>query len=267
MQTANPTFIELLASVVHEPGRIHEAYTRFHNYSLGNQLLAMFQCAARGIAPGPMATYKAWQSLGRQVRKGSKALVLCQPVTVKRTETDEATGETTQTAFTRFTYRPKWFVLEQTEGEAYAAPTPPTWNQAAALEALDITTIPFDGDGNCQGFARGREVAVSPIAAAPFKTLAHEVAHVVLGHTDGGVTVLDGEELRRDLREVEAESVALLVAGSLELDGLEYSRGYIQHWMKVGGHEAIPEKNAQRIFKAADTILRAGQAAPEQAAA
>ena len=90
----------------------------------------------------------------------------------------------------------------------------------------------------------------------PVKTLAHEVAHVVLGHTDGGVTVLDGEELRRDLREVEAESVALLVAGSLGLGGLEYSRGYIQHWMKVGGHEAIPEKNAQRIFIASHISIR-----------
>ena len=34
----------LLDEAVNKPGFIHEAYSRFHNYSLGNQLLALFQC-------------------------------------------------------------------------------------------------------------------------------------------------------------------------------------------------------------------------------
>jgi hypothetical protein len=34
----------LLDEAVKKPGFIHEAYSRFHNYSLGNQLLALFQC-------------------------------------------------------------------------------------------------------------------------------------------------------------------------------------------------------------------------------
>lgn len=33
---------------------------------------------------GPLATYKAWQEKGRQVRKGEKALILCMPITGKR---------------------------------------------------------------------------------------------------------------------------------------------------------------------------------------
>ena len=57
MPTTTPhavsAFSDLLANAVTEPGRIHEAYTAFHGYSLGNQLLALFQCHARGIAPGP----------------------------------------------------------------------------------------------------------------------------------------------------------------------------------------------------------------------
>jgi hypothetical protein len=60
----------------------------------------------------------------------------------------------------------------------------------------------------------------------------------------------------RDLREVEAESVALLVLGALNQSGLEYCRGYIQHWLRG---EEITERSAQRIFKAADAILRAGR--------
>ena len=30
---------------MNEPGLVHEAYTRFHTYSLHNQLLALAQCA------------------------------------------------------------------------------------------------------------------------------------------------------------------------------------------------------------------------------
>ena len=47
----------LLDEAVKKPGFIHEAYSRFHNYSLGNQLLALFQCFQRGIQPGPLATF------------------------------------------------------------------------------------------------------------------------------------------------------------------------------------------------------------------
>jgi antirestriction factor ArdC-like protein len=86
MATPAPaTFATLLQQAVNEPGTIHEAYTTFWNYSFGNQLLALAQCYQRGIARGPIATYPKWQSLGRQVRRGEKAIVLCQPVTIKCT--------------------------------------------------------------------------------------------------------------------------------------------------------------------------------------
>ena len=35
----------LLNEAVTKPGYIHEAYSRFHSFSFGNQLAAMFQCA------------------------------------------------------------------------------------------------------------------------------------------------------------------------------------------------------------------------------
>jgi hypothetical protein len=51
----------------------------------------------------------------------------------------------------------------------------------------------------------------------------------------------------------------MLVCAALGLEGLEDSRGYIQHWMGTGAE--IPEDSARRIFKAADAILRAGRVA------
>jgi N-terminal domain of anti-restriction factor ArdC len=72
---------QLLQSAIEEPGKISEAYRRFHGYSLGNRISALFQCAKRGITPGPLASFNRWKELGRHVKKGEKALSLCMPVT------------------------------------------------------------------------------------------------------------------------------------------------------------------------------------------
>lgn len=253
-------FADLLTRAVNEPGRIHSAYTAFHGYSLGNQLLALCQCHARGIEPGPIATFPRWKDRGRHVRKGERALVLCMPITITRQTEDPDEAST----FTRFVYKPRWFVLAQTDGPTFNDLTPPAgWDKARALATLQITEEPFSHlDGNCQGYARDRAIAVSPVAGLPIKTLFHELAHVVLGHTAES-TLTDDERTPRDLREVEAEATAMLVCAALQLPGIDYARGYIQHWHASG--EAIPERSAARIFKAADAILRAGRddASPE----
>lgn len=82
-----------------------------------------------------------------------------------------------------------------------------------------------------------------------------------MGHTTEA-DFADDEMTPRSLREVEAESVALLCCECLGLEGAEYCRGYIQNWIGHGGGsnaEAIPEKSAQKIFRAADQIIRAGR--------
>lgn len=252
MQTTS--FATLLQTAVTQPGRISTAYSAFHTFSLGNQLLALGQTSARGLQPGPLATYNRWRELGRQVRKGEKALTLCMPVTVKRIEETEDGAE--EHAYTRFVYRPNWFVMAQTEGADLAPTLPPSWDRAKALQTLGIEEIPFDLlDGNVMGYARGRQVSVSPVCPFPIKTLIHEIAHVLHGHCAESVES-DSEHTPRSIREVEAEGVALLVLGALGLDGLDFCRGYLQHWLQ--GAE-IPEKSAQRIFKVADQILKAGE--------
>ena len=109
------SFADLLRSAVTEPGIISGAYRQFHNYSIGNQLLAWAQCIERGIQPGPMATFPKLEGAGPprpQGREGDHAL---QPVTVKRTREQETDTEGTD-VYTRFVYRPDWFVLAQTDG-------------------------------------------------------------------------------------------------------------------------------------------------------
>ena len=111
-------------------------------------------------------------------------------------------------------------------------------------------------DGNTQGYARdGGVIAVNPTAQLPHKTLFHELGHQVLGHVSEGEQT-DGEQLSRNLREAEAEAVALICCEALGLKGADYCRGYIQDWLKGAG---IPERSAQRIFSAASKILQAGR--------
>ena len=62
--------------------------------------------------------------------------------------------------------------------------------------------------------------------------------------------------ISRSLREVEAEGVALLCCEAIGLDGAEFARGYLQHWLRT---EEIPEQSAQRIITTAHRILAAGQ--------
>ncbi len=257
-----PKWSALLVEALNKPGLIMKAYSNFHSYSLGNQLLALVQCQMRGLQPGPINTFPKWRELGRHVKRGERALMLCMPITCKRrdeTSDEEPDGEHT---FTSFVYKARWFVLTQTEGEDLQPQVIPDWEAKRALAALAIDQIPFDStDGNCQGFARKRQIAINPVAQLPHKTMFHELAHVVIGHT-AEADFADTEKTARNLREVEAEAVALLCCGALELEGADYCRGYLQNWLYQGiGYDAnaIPEKSAQKIFRSADQILRAGR--------
>jgi len=257
MATTQIPFADLLQTAVTEPGTLSQAYSQFHNYSLGNVLLAAFQCAARGIPLGPLATFNRWKELGRHVKKGEKALTLCQPVTFKKTadSTDEA-----EAVIVRFVYRNQWFVLSQTDGQPLQAPDVPEWHKDHALATLAVTETPFTAiSGNVMGYATGKTLAINPLNPHPIKTLFHELAHILLGHTaESGQA--DGDDTPRSLQEAEAEAVALLCCEALGLPGADLCRGYIQHWYGQGN--PISERSAQRILRVADQVLRAGRCEP-----
>lgn len=252
MEMTNPKWNELLTRAVNEPGLVLAAYTAFHNYSIGNQVAAMSQCMDRGITPGPVNTYKGWLGVGRQVQRGSKALWLCMPMTFKDKTKLDKDGKPKTGVF--FQWKPFWFVLAQTEGDAVTMPELPEWNKDRAMTTLGITQVEFEnGNGNVMGYAKEKTIAISPLSPLPLKTLFHELAHVVLGHTD----VNHSDTTTRSLREVEAESVAMIVLESLNQPGAEFCRGYIQGWLEG---ESIPDASAARIFGAADRILKSGYA-------
>lgn len=255
-KTTEIKFARLLNEAISLPGVLAKHYSAFHRYSLCNQVAAILQCLVQGIAAGPIATYVGWKDKGRIVQKGSTAIALCMPIAHKISKKDKETGETVDGVFQHFCWKKNWFVLSQTQGDDYAEVTKlPNWDVDKALTALEIVKVNFAYiDGNCQGYASGRDVAVSPLATFPFKTMLHELAHVVLGHTVE-LEMTDVDDTPRDIREVEAEAVAYLLSDLLNLNGKAESRGYIQHWLRDG---SIREKSARRIFTAADKILKAG---------
>lgn len=258
-------FSDVLENAVREPGKIMAAYSAFHSYSFGNQMLAMLQLSGREIPIGPIATFKTWKDRGRSVMKGQKAIALCMPVSVAAKDKQgepvlDKDGEPGKKCF--FVLRNNWFALAQTDGDtfddmSYRAP----WDRSRALATLGIQEIPYAMvDGNIQGYATEKDgkpsVAINPLAQLPMKTLFHELGHIVLGHIAENQSLHSDERTPRDIREVEAESVALLCISALGLPGAEFCRGYIQGWIKTDG---IPEKSAKRIFSATDKILKAGK--------
>lgn len=257
-----PDWKKLLVDALTLPGRLSAAYSMFHNYSFSNRLWAMAQLEARGLPISPIASYNGWKKLGRQVKKGEKALFLLMPRMYRK---KDASGALTDPEDIRmgFMVRNHWFSLDQTEGEAYEPDLLiPEWNRVAALDALGLREEVFsDMNGNKMGYSVPCEgvIAVNPLNPLPWKTRFHEIAHCLL-HTEAAM-LSDDQVLDDSLIEVEAESVAYLCCASLGLPGLAESRGYIQHWMQGTESKRLTGKNIQRIFGAADRILSAGKPA------
>ena len=251
----------ILQEALTRPGVMNQAYRAFHNYSIGNQMLAAIQLYAKGLPLAPIASFNAWREKGRFVKKGEKAISLFMPISVKRRAEKGATADVPEAGegatFSVYMLRPNWFSLNQTEGDEFVVESVvPTWDAVTAMAALDIVEEPFRQLlGNRLGYASGRTIGISPLNPLKHKTRFHEMAHVALGHTAVG-DMQDDETLTRQLEEAEAEGVAYLLCALLDLPGQAESRFYIQGWLQGA---ALPEKSAKRIFGATDRIMKAGQ--------
>lgn len=272
-----PKLLDFLTEALTRPGKVSEAYSVLHRYSTSNVIWVMAQLITRGAPLGPVASFNKWKELGRTVKKGERALAMYMPVMVKDEPREDAEPGAVPTRRVIFVVRNQWFTVHQTDpmegapgaSEALTAhdgTESVEWNAALALERLGIEEEDFFClDGGVLGYAKTEKkvIAVSPIADHPGKTRFHEIAHCLL-HA-GEPRFMDGKELGRSLREVEAEATAYLCCAMLGLtEGLETSRGYIQSWLSVGA-EPFAEKNARRVFGAVDKILRAGRPAEREA--
>lgn len=176
-----------------------------------NQLLLR----AQGVAE-PVATYRRWLKLGRQVRKGAKAKAILAPMMVNREVCDDGgnamfgvDGKPLKyQVLVGFRDSRSIFAYSDTDGDELPPVQLPGWDADTAFAALDVERIKFAMlDGNTQGYSRigARQVAINPTAVHPVKTLFHELGHIVCGHCDAG-----REISHCGVDEVEAEAVAYL---------------------------------------------------------
>jgi hypothetical protein len=86
----------------------------------------------------------------------------------------------------------------------HSRPQYPGLDLTTPLRELGIQQVDFTStDGNAQGYAFERSIAINPVAQLPDKTTFHELGHIVLGHTEEG-RLVDSDLTPRNIREVEA---------------------------------------------------------------
>jgi len=240
--------------------------SKFRQYSLNNTLLILCQ---RPDATH-VASYKKWAELGRQVRKGERSMAIFAPMTRRK---EDADGKE-RTYVSGFRAVP-FFDIAQTDGDPVPEPVLPALLDGEAPAGLweSLSTI-VDASGyhiergdchGANGFTRPSErlimVRDDVSDAQAVKTLAHETAHMLMHCGEEGGLTADAM-LHRSIAEVEAESVAHIVATVHGLPTEDYSLPYISGWSD-GKPEAVAA-TADRVLRTAKQILAITEPADEE---
>lgn len=233
----------------------------FHQYSLNNRMLIFAQMPSATYVAG----YQDWLKKGRQVRKGETGLKVFGWAGKKITETDKVTGKETERIIPLRPPILSVFDVSQTdpiEGKGHLFTHPAQRLEGedehgiAELVAGYLATIGWTCEfeaipGETNGYTTldgtkrvAIEETLSPAQSA--KTHLHEAAHVLL-HTDDGERAADAHE-HRGAREVEAESVAYVVAEMFGLNTEAYSVGYLAGW--CNGDVELVKESAANVLKA-----------------
>ena len=265
---------------------------RFRSRSFNNTMLIWVQHEAAfeaGRVPEPFPTlvagYRQWQSLGRQVMKGQAGYMIFAPVTGRfatATPADAGSwrrlgprekpkaGEVVRSRMVGA--RPAYvWDASQTDGEPLPVTPTPTllegeaparlWEglagqiRVAGFEVLHVEHegMIFGANGVTDYEARTVAVRENMDPAAQVKTLAHELAHVLMHDPKD-----EDARQHRGVREVEAESVALMVGAAHGLDTSGYTIPYVAGWassVKDAEPVEVVKATGERVRRTALGIL------------
>lgn len=229
----------------------------FHTYSLNNLLLILAQKPDATMVAG----FRQWQAKGRQVRKGEKSIKIF-GYREKKTET-AADDDTSSDEGRVVRYFPTLSVFDitQTDSIEGADPLPSDPTQRLTGDHDHGLITPLSDHLESRGWTISREpltrasgytdpetlrviLAEGISVEQSAKTLIHETAHIELRHIDS----VEEYRQHRGRMEVEAESVAFVVAGLCGFDTSAYSIGYIAGWS---------DEDATVIRDAASRVLAA----------
>lgn len=246
---------------------------RLHRYSFNNVTLTMLQMPDATMIAG----YRAWQSMGHQVRRGERAIRILGPVTRTVELVDRATGEPIRDVEGRVQFvrqlvgvRPvSVFDASQVDPPVETPPAPTLlrgeapsglWESLAELVAVEGYQLTRGDCGGANGLTdyTAREVRVRADVddAQATKSLIHELAHVLIRPDRGELYA----GACRGRREVEAESVAYVVAAAHHLDTSQYTFNYVAGWAAQAatpehGIEAVVAETGATVIATADKIL------------
>ena len=240
--------------------------SKFHNYSPRNiQLILMQNPEASHVA-----SFKKWKDeFERSVNKGEKSLRIFAPMTLKRRDPktnepllDENGNEQT---FTSFKLVPV-FDVSQTDGKELPKPIyelEGTYEDygnlyKSAKEVSEANGVPLSFSKDTKGSNGFYSVTNNEIVIKQgmseqqtLKTIFHEMAHSDLHNMEK----LQETPLKRSTAELQAESVAFVVASHYGLDTSEYSFGYLATWTDDPDGLSDLEGQIKIVQKEADSLI------------
>ncbi len=254
--------------------------SKFTDYSARNTMLINMQRPDATL----VAAYGKWKQLGRQVERGQTGVEILAPVAFKTNQIMETERpakdefgnqlynpdgtekmETVENPVTELSFKKVYvFDVSQTSGKELPEPVQELTGEIdtarkeavfAALKKVTGIDIEFQNiKGGAKGYyspADNRIVIQSGMSdAQTLKTAFHEAAHDLLHDPKKNIVTVKSP---RNEKEVQAESVAFIVAEKFGLDTSEYSFPYIASWSE--GKQLEQLKNAlQEIQSAAKKI-------------
>jgi hypothetical protein len=232
------------------------AMARFHNYSFGN-ILAI---ARQKPTATHVAGIRAWNQLGRFVKKGEKGIQILAPMVGYRRREDAAEQEPeARPQSVLIGFRAVYvFDIGQTEGadlpEADRSITGEVGgNRDRLISFLAQQNIRLEFSERIApalGVSYGGKIALLPgqSQAEEFTTLVHETAHELLHRAERRTITT------QTVRETEAEAVAFIVGQAVGLEMGTASSDYIQLYH---GNAALLAESLEVIQRTSAVILAA----------
>lgn len=242
--------------------------SQFHSYSLNNQLLISMQRPDATLVAGRTAWMDKHE---RHLVKGAKAIWVYAPMLRKETLVDPGTGEEKVTRRI-YGFKPvPVYDVSDTDGKPLLT-EPGIKREALVGEAPDGMIESLTDTINGKGFTvsyeplqpghggytdfRGQRVVVNSNLGSRerARTLAHEAAHIELGHGEEIAEYHTRPGGKRPDMEVEAESTAYVVARAWGIDEIgNASFNYIDGW--AAGDVNRVKATAEKVVTAAKSLL------------
>lgn len=245
--------------------------SRFYSYSIGNTMLIYRQNPQASFVKG----YRAWNDLARYVKKGSKGIAILAPCVRKAKAEDDIVDrlnckndadekDKKVVAGFRIAYV---YDIADTAGSDEFLPVLvkgmagnsdrerdiyEKLRDVISQEHLVLEVIGMASKGAYNLETGFISINVDYDYLQRIETLLHEYAHAV------DFTMNPGEDIKKNVRELVAESVAFVVMQYMGFDTSSYSIGYIKSWMKDAEELKTVAATVQKIaYRIIDKLLEA----------